>query len=90
MKTIDEVATELYPLRSIGGAAVFEQSAFKKGIAFANTWYPFKEYLPEHYVRVNVKDIHGDMISFKFTGHCDIKESAKAMGFTHWKPIIIK
>ncbi|MFZ4546884.1 MAG: hypothetical protein ACOYN4_05600 [Bacteroidales bacterium] len=70
-------------------ATVFNYG-FEAAIIFANTWYEFKDELPDHNERVNIKDIHGDVCSFVFTGNSNILESAKLMGIVYWKPIIIK
>jgi len=61
--------------------------SFKEGAKFITKWYTFDEELPEHNVKVETKDIHGEIITFQFTGSCNIKDSAIAMSFTHWRPI---
>ena len=86
MKTLDGAADE-YVLNSCLSQNWGGKAAFKSGFNFASQWYAFDEDLPEHGVKVLIKDIHNEPISFRFTGSCNIKESAKLMGFTHWQPI---
>lgn len=93
MKTIEEEAVCQHEENSkLAKKYQIEDSMFidwfTKGYRFANKWYPFDgEELPEHNVKVLTRDIHNEPISFRFTGSCNIKESAKMMGFTHWQPI---
>ena len=87
MKSIEQFAQETAKKQEYGIMVQPVYVAVMDTYKFLNQWYTFDEELPEHYVRIMTKDIHGEKISFKFTGHCDIKSSAKAMNFTHWRPI---
>lgn len=87
MKTAEQTAKELYPLRNIGGAAEFQQSAFISGVIFAQTWIPFEKQLPDRNVKLLVETIHHDVHTFTFTGTCDVKASAKFMSLINWRYI---
>ena len=94
MKTIEEIANELYPLRSIGGAAEFQQSAFIKGYEFCQKeyeeiirWIPVEEELPQD----------GEIVLVKYDGCGTTGEYTTAMLYegkfyimgivTHWRKI---
>jgi len=92
MKTIENVAFDRYLSdqslprhKRMGDSNYIDWAVF--GAREAQRYIPMEEELPEHKVRVLVKDIHEAEFTFIFTGSCDIKESAKLMGITHWRPL---
>ena len=87
MKPIEQFAQETAKKQEYG---IMEQPVYDAVMdtyKFLNQWYTFDEEIPQHKVKVQTKDIHGEIITFRFTGSCNIKDSAKAMSFTHWRPI---
>ena len=86
MKTKHDFIVD-YLFEENGHFSQHEYDLINTGFEFATRWYTFDEEIPVHNVRIETKDIHGDVITFKFTGSSNIKDSAKAMSFTHWRPI---